>query len=1135
MPEPSFTRPDASDPLFTLAVTGTPPGYTIAFLPTAATSATTLTLSQTWSATPGIYLFLGSAPADHAVLAAAVIAFTGSRATRFLWIDNPNAATSAWLTSEIDVTGTITPTAQLLFRNFIVSIGSGSTIALTGGNDGFTIAAVGDAKISLLTKSGASSLPAGNTASIPFTGALAGTVAFAVSIDGETSFAQLDACCRYFVDDTDFPVPGMLKALTYPVLDAGALALTLYASVDPVNPLVPSRSFFNFLQTPSSSAAAIPSGFRTVYGQTMSLTPSASPAYPAGPSLVFAVSPSRTTPSPSDPYYTTFHGPFSLALATSDESSDTSRMMFGFSAVEYVGLSASAANQLVFTSGQPSYAPPVRPAGTAADDSPPLTSLGTTAWGFVTTGSATPLSYFAQPQESALYQATPESGSDSDEDFLYFLEIFAGTFPPYAAPASNTATELHRGDLDTPPTVVPMVPYALIDPAIAGVVADLERQVLSRYRRNILARLLAPTETGPKTGSRAAATPQGLLLGLDQELRYWELLTLAQLDGGVQKLQLANVTGAFKSALQSNQLFAVVSNYQEFLRNASTVGTFSLRIDGWTFALDPSLWAQHRTMMLIKYGDQSVWDLSADPANWNWRAAADGYSDTSGNLPTTQADLRKFLAEAIAAATVRPELAGFASAVRNPLWNGILFLRAPLPTTNFPPELAGLSAGIDPNRLFAHHVGLNLTPVHNIGGALTQEDTSVFALIDYQDPVDLTDTGVAYDYKVLGLTVGFQNSAQSSFSSTIELLINALFGSVTTRTELGAIKQLTGGTTHGNNILLTGQYQKQNGTASYVFLMENETAVYRVVNPVLEQVDITRAQFVTLSPAGAATVETRFILEGDLLFTRLGDFDVFAFGPRRDEEETIVEEGHLHYRNLLVEMTFPAATPAEKTFVFNAGTIAFDLSQSTARGGSLYTHFPLLLGGLLQGSSDTSPGDYGYMSVTSALPQTPRLPAPWYALLFDFNLGTAGALASNAGIVVRLMAAWSSTNQQRALTYVGMLLPGSSGTQTELSLQGVLKLTFRGIDFSAAPSAQGVDYILRFRGIELRLLSISFPPGYVDLAIFGDPSGGSSGTIGWYTAYLKKTDDEEETASAAGMLTIPRRQRHLLTPPEVQR
>lgn len=1096
MAEPTFNRA-AGEPLFFLPLSGIPNGYTIAFLPNVNPSVDSLTLSATWTTNPGIYLFLGTAITDQATFVSGVRAFTGTRGTRFLWVVNPTASASQWITNEIDLNASnaVSPTAQVAFRNYTLSIGMGSAVALNGANDALTITATGPATIDFLTAFGGGSIATTNTAAVSFLNAAAGTIAFTLPV-AQSDLDQLSPCCRYFYDDPQAPVPGMLASIQYPVVTLGSSSSTLYGSLDPINPLVPTRSTFNFLASPSTAGTPLVSAFRTVYCETLTLTAAVDTTWPNGPALVFAVNAQQSTPSSADPYYTTFEGPFTVAVQN-PSSGDTpiARMMCGFSGVEYTGLPASQRNTLAFTSGQAAYAPVVRWTDLVIDIAPvtnsvPLTPVATTAWAMFSTTGSTVMDYFAQPHDSVLYQGTMGASQD-EEEFLYYLEVFAGTVP--AAPSRAQC--------------VPMVPYALIDPAKTTVATDLETQILSPYRRNLLASILGTTETGPTTGEVSAATPQGLLVSLSQNLGFWKGVRFAQANEGTEALQFANVTSGFKSALQSNQLFAVVSNVDELQRCASAVPPFKLTVSDWTFDLTPALWSQHQTIMILKYAAGTIDELTADSGAWSWPAAANGYTDSSGNTPTTQADIRRIIEEAKLASPVRREVQPFVDLISNPNWNGILFLRAPLSSTSFPDQLRGLAAGIDPARLYAHHVGVTLAPVHNQGGTLTQDDASIFGLIDYQDRADLTQTGKDFDYKVLGLTVLLRNSAMASFSSQIELLINKLFGSITSRRVSND---------HGNNIILDGFYQTTGGTPAYVFLM-TDTSIYALGGGTLDSIDITRAQFVTLSPTSSsqALVETRFLLDGRLRFKKKDDFDVFSFGPTTDTEGNVVADGFLVISNLLIEMSFPVANPPDMTFRFNAGSIAFDTSRSVARAASLYRHFPLQLTGLLQASEGSKPGDHGFAAMTVPTRQA-EMTDPWYALTFDMTIGTLGALAGDLGFVVSLGACWADSPDSFR-NYIGLQLPGSSGSRAAISIEGVVQMTFKAIEFTGTPSLQGIDYILRFRGITLKLFVLSFPPGQVDLYIFGNPSGGDSESIGWYFAYAKKEKEKKSGTSVAAL------------------
>src|SRR5262249_42896183 len=103
-----------------------------------------------------------------------------------------------------------------------------------------------------------------------------------------------------------------------------------------------------------------------------------------------------------------------------------------------------------------------------------------------------------------------------------------------------------------------------------------------------------------------------------------------------------------------------------------------------------------------------------------------------------------------------------------------------------------------------------------------------------------------------------------------------------------------------------------------------------------------------------------------------------------------------------------------------------------------------------QPPSGQDPKDVGYVPATAQGLQQRRLTLPWFALQYELNLGSLGALAASSGLSMSLLAAWSQggTDSQPAV-YFGIRLPGmKDAIGVELPLQGVIKLGFRTIEFS---------------------------------------------------------------------------------------
>jgi len=698
--------------------------------------------------------------------------------------------------------------------------------------------------------------------------------------------------------------------------------------------------------------------------------------------------------------------------------------------------------------------------------------------------------------------------------------------------------------------------------------------------------------------ARIGVTPQGLGVGIAADDLTWTWLGIghtADVAAAIPDLRFTAVTGPFQQAMQTNNLFMVLGNATEFIRWASVgyelstaeldvIGTlpegqgvapavlnavrramtgqsFETREDfraalrtassaiteremvvfqrfggqltaivgGWPFRLSPDNWGPSTYLVFKFVLGRSISDLVGDVSTWAWPDAA-----AATNNP---ADAQRALAGMISDAAADPSgpYANFVDVVNDPDWTGILALSVEVPLEQLPSELQVLAAGIDPGQFKAHHLGMSVTPFHVQGAALAFERTSMFGLIDYQNPEDQYFTeNIAFAFRVLQLTVGIRNSVVTAFSSRAELLMNRLFG---------APARLFP-TTHGNNIILEGAHQQQrlpDGTAhdTYVFAMSGQN-LFRLDGLILQSVELLSTQLVTAKAsdpaAGDATVDAVFQMAGNLRFYQPDDFDPFCWGPAGPAPNAESglranvdpdDDGYLRFGNLGIAMSFALGNPSGTTvFSLRDGNLSFDAANSVARADSLVSRFPLRLGGLiatadpaLYPASDPpppqSPADMGYAALSAPLQQG-ALSQPWYGLNFVIDLGTLGALAGSTAISVQVVVAWcpGPTGTEPAVA-MGVKLPGTKDTLgVSLPLQGVIKAGFKGIEF-LVDNQPGADrtYTLRLRDFALRLLGLSFPPGHNDVILFGNPDQSGASKVGWYLAYASDSDPKRPAPS----------------------
>ena len=114
-----------------------------------------------------------------------------------------------------------------------------------------------------------------------------------------------------------------------------------------------------------------------------------------------------------------------------------------------------------------------------------------------------------------------------------------------------------------------------------------------------------------------------------------------------------------------------------------------------------------------------------------------------------------------------------------------------------------------------------------------------------------------------------------------------------------------------------------------------------------------------------------------------------------------------------------------------------------------------------------------------------------------------------------MLAGWAVGGAPGQLpVYVGIGLPGGKALGADWPLQGVLKLGFRSIQLSVDES--DYSYMIRLRRLALSVLVWSFPPGNIDVFIFGDRAA-----IGWYAAYAPNPAKQQLLLAAGRRAEAP--------------
>ena len=1139
-----------------------PPGQTPPSAPITLDQAMRGAGSFLFSTAPGLDIN-ASAAAIVAAVTTAMQTFTGSKA--ICWLTDPGNIVA----SNIAMLGIVTtnpqqmyvaPGKQLLIipNNLYLAINSGVVLSYASGSDTLTFSQGGGS----LQLGGAASPPGANIASatLPFTGPSAGAFQFTISIKRSDLFGAMRWGHQLLYNTGAATKP--LRSQWYPLADGslpnGADPFRFAVSIDPsdtTNARVTDRTCFAFSD---STAPPLISGFRTVYGDTIILQPITQPkAGEMAARLVLALGNPYAPGQPDSSWGP--EGDFIMMLAPPKDGA-SSKVLCGLTPTETLTFNAGPAanpqsgDRLRFTANCSAFAtafpPPLSSPLLAPTDpkAPPMDGTFRTPWATIIPGPSGQASHYsAQPKGSPLF------GFDNvvapvNTALLGFVD------PGY---------ELTQTD------PFPLMPYGLAPIAEFGVsftqadLAGVEQYGAAPLRRSTIG---APGSSKPSRArgmlaSQAGApdwvtTPSGLLAQLDPNAGHWSSVVAGvNFGAGPMWMVFNDPPPKLQQALQTANLFLVAANAANLgaMGGAATgsqpptpdgTATFynTMSIQDWQITANvgqSNKYNDYNNILIIKGCKGKLSDLVAKPDVWTQR---EDFS-VPGTDPTETVILSQWIAAYIQNALnqTSPYFDDFKTIVGDDNWTGILVLKASL--TGLPANLSGLLSVIDTSQCFAHHFGITISPVAidrtqpaTPTIAITNS-SSIFQLIYYVDPafdqanpVTLPPSANPYDFKLLTLEALFKNTAIKSFDSYAQLTLGAFFGD--------SVGHMGDATNIYDTIMLKGSYQQNGGVGTFM-LDSTDDNLFFMDSAVINKVEIVQAQFNTVGPTSM-----RFDLWGFLDFNVLNavdpttgtqdvPFDLFGFGSSGDLAAT--RQG-LNFSSLSIGLD-TSASPW--VFTFEVGVMTFDPSRSTPRKGSLYWDFALTVKGLLSGDDSegadpqSDPASQNFLSVPTNAPLSGVSGGPWYALQFGVDLGTMGALASDAGLNSSMLAAWApgaADTGSKLTTYnamAGLQLPGVSAKVKLLSLQGVLALSIGALRLTHAPQdTTGTTpyWVLWLSDIALKFLGIvKIPPnGAISFACFGNPDAdGEPSALGWYAVYNQ--DKQKKSARAKALQPAAKR------------
>ncbi len=539
------------------------------------------------------------------------------------------------------------------------------------------------------------------------------------------------------------------------------------------------------------------------------------------------------------------------------------------------------------------------------------------------------------------------------------------------------------------------------------------------------------------------------------------------------KFRLSDVSGSIRQALLSPQAFLLISDSQDFLKYASVMTeTEPMSADGWVFDLNPALWENNKTLILMKYTKhKSVRELSKAPDEWSYPVKGEF-------VQKNQALLEKIIKDIDAKKEAADAFIPAGEVLDDKDWCGVIAFSVEVNGDALPDAIRFLAKAVNAP-LLAHHLIFDSRTAGRTGEILP---SSLSGVIYYEDPFHpvMEDPGEFY-YKLDLLLVSIRDSAvddfQCSLSLSMQYFLNSpLYG---LDSEPGNYMIIRGGMT---------KKKEDEGLNEYYFAL-SEPKIYRNDGSAID----------TLCVEGVGVMASykddriRFFLSGNMKFRRY-ESDLFSYGD---------EQSGLYFKNLLLVCR-------GNTFHVDVSSMEFMTDRSRAREGSLGEQFPLSWKQFFVMEDKKGPEKLGYTAVHCDGIRQEGLGEVFACAKMEIDLGGLGSLSNAGDLKLSLLAAWTpykSENQYdgRVETkepgiYLGASLGAFSGVSSLIPLEGVMSMGFDSLELKK--SAKTGEFYLYFRNFFVKLLRYQFPDGNNDIYVFGNAKNPKK--LGWYGAYEAK-------------------------------
>lgn len=410
--------------------------------------------------------------------------------------------------------------------------------------------------------------------------------------------------------------------------------------------------------------------------------------------------------------------------------------------------------------------------------------------------------------------------------------------------------------------------------------------------------------------------------------------------------------------------------------------------------------------------------------------------------------------------------------INDPNWTGIVVLNANTPLNGVPGHVSVVTQGEEmPSAFGVPVLGIDLNRVvpDPTSGQMLLEKTSAFGAIHYHSPEPLKETDKGFAFKVRGVNAIFQNTTLSTFLATMQLRLAEYFGEESKPQQPLDKSRL---------LDIVGRYEGTSdayGKGQYIFRALGSRTMDFEGKGFLSALSVTRIDLTCKHVDGGSTVESRFVMWGELEF---GTKFRAVTGVRK-----------ISYENAALILH------GDK-FDVDAGNVRVELDKTPGSSdmSGLLAKFPFQLTGLRWAPKVQSLDSIGFAHF--GLPAFPDLGGTLFefGIELDLNLGSMGKLFEAAEFLkARILVGWHIKGQKPEFS-IGFRFMGGSGP-LDIGINGVMRLTATEVNLKTYDDPAGIG--IGLLNPQLEVMGYKVPSEPKDTLVAFLPSGKDNIAWAW--------------------------------------